>query len=101
MLISLVFSLWIPWPHVPVAVVVEFVVRRKSDEPSPGGRQGEENLSGSILPHLERSGESQVTEGDQHVTFPSKLEVTGDKRAVSIQMCFLCLKLKQELAGRF
>jgi len=45
-------GLWIGCPHIPVAVVMEFVVRRKSDEPSPGRRQGEENLSGCILPHL-------------------------------------------------
>lgn len=37
----------------PVAVIVELIVRRKGDETSPRSRQREEDLGGCVFPHLE------------------------------------------------
>lgn len=50
----------------PVAVIVELIVRRERDEAAPSSRQGEEDLSGSVFPHLRERGtaaEGQELEG--------------------------------------
>lgn len=47
----------LPFVCLPVAVIVELIVRRQSDEASPSSRQREEDLSGSVFPHL--SGEER------------------------------------------
>lgn len=50
--------------HIPVAVVVEFVVRKRVIRP-PHAADKEENLSGSVFPHLggKKGGRFKVTEG--------------------------------------
>lgn len=51
----------------PVAVIVELIVRRQRDEAAPSSRQGEEDLSSSVFPHLRErgaaAGEGQELEG--------------------------------------
>jgi hypothetical protein len=70
--------------HIPVTVVVKFVVRRKSDQTSPGSRQREENLSGSIFPHLGSKSKEEsrslketdlgreVSYAQSHIIFPEE-----------------------------
>jgi len=42
----------LPFVCLPVAVIVELIVGRESDEASPSSRQREEDLSGCVFPHL-------------------------------------------------
>ena len=51
-----------------VAVVMELVVRGQGDESSPSSTEGEEDLSGSIQPHLATESNQYIRKFATHLT---------------------------------
>lgn len=78
--------------NLPDAIIMEFVIAGESDETSPRCWEWEEDLNGSILPHL---GIGETGHVSWHVEFNSFLIAFKQTDDIEVDISFLCRKYIQ------